>query len=360
LTEGEEYTHERGKIDTLQIYIRERFRLMDKVVAIRRDGAEDKIGEKRRVAMARKLMNQIDSTSMELQQMLERESDRSKAESKESIRENRRVNHAIALLGGIIAALLGVLVYKDFQEREKIEQKLHTLNNQKSQFFSIISHDLRGPTRNTKVLLEMMNDPSFATSPEEAKKMAGMAVESAQQTHRLLEDLLTWGRLQMDQVGIVTTKFKPFESAENVCGALQATARLKNISIHNQIPRHLKVRADVNMVETVIRNLVSNAIKFTPENGQVQIKAREAGSYVELVVEDNGVGIVPEVVEKIFTFHTKHTTRGTAGEAGTGLGLAFCREFVERNGGTISVESYVGIGSKFNVRLPLADLRESA
>ncbi len=114
------------------------------------------------------------------------------------------------------------------------------------------------------------------------------------------------------------------------------------------------------MVETVIRNLVSNAIKFTPENGRVQIKAREAGSYVELVVEDNGVGIVPEAVEKIFTFHTKHTTRGTAGEAGTGLGLAFCREFVERNGGTISVESQVGIGSKFNVRLPLADLRESA
>ncbi len=130
---------------------------------------------------------------MELQQMLERESDRSKAQSRDLLRENRRVNRAIALLGGIIAALLGALVYKDFQEREKTEQQLRTLNNQKSQFFSIISHDLRGPTRNTRVLLEMMNDPAFCHFSGRVTKMTGMAVESAQQTHRLLEDLLTWG-----------------------------------------------------------------------------------------------------------------------------------------------------------------------
>jgi signal transduction histidine kinase len=252
--------------------------------------------------------------------------------------------------------MIAVVVRKDLLEKAKAEEQLRMLNNQKSQFFSIISHDLRGPTRNTVMLLEMMDNPVYASDPQESAKMASMAKESARQTQKLVEDLLTWGRLQMNEVGIRTGPLQPFELCEKVCKALQPAALLKNITLENNTPRGLWVQADTNMVETVIRNLISNAIKFTPASGKVQLIAHKYGDFIELSVVDSGVGIAQEAIKKIFAFHTKHSTRGTAGETGSGLGLAVCREFVERNGGTINVESKVGKGTKFNVRLPVAQL----
>jgi signal transduction histidine kinase len=234
------------------------------------------------------------------------------------------------------------------------------MNNQKSQFFSIISHDLRGPTRNTNMLLEMMGDSRYASTPEESKNMAKMAMESAKQTQKLVEDLLTWSRLQMDQVEITPTRFRPYEAADKVCQALQATALLKDIVLENSVPFYLFMQADMNMIETVIRNLVSNAIKFTPTGGRICIKAQRSGQFIELVVEDSGVGMTQEVMGKIFSFHTKHATKGTAGEPGTGLGLVLCQEFVERNRGSIAVDSQVGKGSKFKIQLPAAELAAHA
>jgi signal transduction histidine kinase len=204
----------------------------------------------------------------------------------------------------------------------------------------------------------MMDNPIYTSSPEESKKMAGLALSSARQTQKLVEDLLTWGRLQMNEVGVRTGPLQPFTLAEKVCKALESTAMLKKIALENSIAPELWVQADSHMVETVIRNLVSNAIKFTPEGGKVQLRALKSGDFIELSIEDSGVGMPREAMKKIFAFHTKHSTKGTSGETGTGLGLAVCREFVERNGGSIYVESKVGKGSKFNVRLPAVELAE--
>lgn len=344
-----------GKVQELDSLVKKRFQLLAKAVAIEKGEAVDKQGLEKRRGRAQLLNNRIFEVSHELKTMLETFSAGQKQESRDLLRISRWTNLAAILLGLVLAALLGGLVYNDITEREKKEDALRQLNNQKSQFFSIISHDLRGPTRNTRLLLEMMDDPAYATGPEEAAKMAALALQSARQTELLVEDLLTWGRLQMEQVGIRTTRFHPYASAEKVCGPLQTAAALKNITLENNIPRDLAIQADADMVETVFRNLISNAIKFTPEAGKVRIEARRRGEFVELAVEDNGVGMVPEVMDKIFSLHVKHTTRGTAGEPGTGLGLAVCREFVERNGGTIGVESRPGQGSKFNVRLPVGE-----
>ncbi len=347
------------KVRELDSLVRKRFQLLAKAVAIEKGEVEDKQGLEKRRGRALLLNNRIEKVSKELKTMLETFSGQKKQESRDMLRITRWTNLATIVLGLLLAGLLGGLVYNDITEREKKEDALRQLNNQKSQFFSIISHDLRGPTRNTRLLLEMRDDPAYAAGPEEAGKMAALALQSARQTELLVEDLLTWGRLQMEQVGIRTTRFRPYESAEKVCGPLQAAAALKNITLENNIPRDLAIQADANMVETVFRNLVSNAIKFTPDAGKVRIEARRRGEFVELAVEDNGVGMAPETMDKIFSLHVKHTTRGTAGEPGTGLGLAVCREFVERNGGTIGVESQPGGGSKFNVCLPVSEEVES-
>ncbi len=344
-----------SKVQELDSLVKKRFQLLAKAVAIEKGEAVDKQGLEKRRSRAQLLNKRIDQVSHELKTMLESFSAQKKQESRDLLQINKWTNLATILLGLLLAGLLGGLVYNDITEREKKEDALRQLNNQKSQFFSIISHDLRGPTRNTRLLLEMMGDPAYTSGPEEAQKMAALALESARQTELLVEDLLTWGRLQMEQVGIRTTRFRPYESAEKVCGPLQAAAALKNITLENNIPRDLAIQADANMVETVFRNLISNAIKFTPEAGKVHIEARRRGEFVELAVEDNGVGMAPETMDKIFSLHIKHTTKGTAGELGTGLGLAVCREFVERNGGTIGVESQIGQGSKFNVRLPVSE-----
>lgn len=343
------------KVDELSGLVKKRFQLLEKAIAIYKGKAEDKQGLDKRKFQANQLKNSIANTSDELKKMLMDSSAQKKQASHDLLRNNKKAIKATFAVGLVLAGLLILLVYNDVSEREKTEEELRRLNNQKSQFFSIISHDLRGPTRNTRLLLEMMDDPAYASGPDESQQMAALALESARQTELLVEDLLTWGRLQMNQVGIQPTRFKPCESAEKVCGSLQATAQLKNITLENHIPGDLSIQADPNMVETVFRNLVSNAIKFTPEGGNVRLEARRLGEFVELAVADTGVGMPPETMEKIFSFHTKHTTRGTAGEPGTGLGLAVCREFVERNGGTIAVESQVGIGSTFNVRLPVAE-----
>ncbi len=343
------------KVQELDSLVKKRFQLLAKAVAIQKGEVVDKQGLEKRRSRAQLLNNRIEQISHELKTMLENFSAQKKQESRDLLHISKWTNLATIALSLILAGLLGGLVYNDITEREAKEDALLQLNNQKSQFFSIISHDLRGPTRNTRLLLEMMDDPAYASGPEEARKMAALALQSVRQTEMLVEDLLTWGRLQMEQVGLRTTRFRPFESAEKVCGPLQAAAALKNIALENNIPRDLFIRADAHMVETVFRNLISNAIKFTPDKGKVRVEARRRGDFVELVVEDNGVGMQPEVMDKIFSVHVKHTTKGTAGEPGTGLGLAVCREFVERNGGTIGVESQPGQGSKFNVRLPVSE-----
>ncbi len=346
------------KLQQLQNLIKERYRLLDKAVAIHKGEMKDEEGLTARWEQARRLRNKIDGTIEDIKSILESSLNKRKQQTRKWLSINKRANLVAGVIGGFIALLLAIAIINDVREREKKEKQLQLLNDQKNRFFSIISHDLRGPTRNTALLLEMMDDYRYAPSPEESQKLARLALNSAKQTQKLVEDLLTWGRLQMDQVEIVSSRFRPYEIVEKVCQALQSAALLKNITVENKIPHKLFIQADSNMVETVIRNLVSNAIKFTPKAGKVTVEARQSGRFVELTVEDSGIGMTAETIEKIFSFYTKHTTKGTAGEPGTGLGLAFCREFVERNGGNIHVNSQVGLGSKFNVRLPAAELVE--
>ncbi len=236
---------------------------------------------------------------------------------------------------------------------KKSEEELRKANQTKDKLFSVVSHDLRGPVGNLNHFLEELVDNPDLFSKEEAEEILKLLKVSASSTYNLLENLLSWARNQTGEI-----KYKPEVMElneiifENVT-LFENNARLKNIKLSSNIPEDLKVKVDKNMITTVIRNLISNALKFTNENGKIDLLAKPNGKYVEVSVSDTGVGMDKETLDKIFDPHSGYSTRGTKGEKGTGLGLNLCKEFIEKNGGKIWVESIVNKGSKFKFTLPI-------
>ena len=175
---------------------------------------------------------------------------------------------------------------------------------------------------------------------------------TAQSTYGLLENLLNWSRSEIGTLKLNPRLFQLKGMVESIFSVVDGNAKMKEIKLEHDIDNGVKVFADKSTVETVIRNLVTNAIKFTNKNGVVKVSGIDRESYIEIVVEDNGIGIKPEMLGTLFSLKETSTTRGTANEAGSGLGLVLCKEFVERNKGEIKVESLEGKGSRFIFTLP--------
>ena len=239
------------------------------------------------------------------------------------------------------------------QALQESEKRLREANAAKDKFFSIIAHDLRNPFNAVIGFSELLRDPHAKLSEEEIREYIGYINESAMNAFTLLGNLLDWARSQTNSI-----QFSP--GPVIVSGIIESTLTIlsgetvkKNITITTDIPEDLTVVADKNMVSTIFRNLVSNAIKFTRPFGVVKIGHNISEGICEFVVEDNGVGIKETELDKLFRIDAKVTTRGTADESGTGLGLILCREFVEKNHGTIRAESEPGQGSRFIFTLPV-------
>ncbi|MBN1219051.1 MAG: hybrid sensor histidine kinase/response regulator [Anaerolineae bacterium] len=236
------------------------------------------------------------------------------------------------------------------------------LNTDKDKFFSIISHDLRSPFTsllgNTELMVKMID----RLSQEDIREMSQSINNQAKAAHRLLENLLTWSQLQRGRIEYDPGPVELHQLVGNTVTLLQEVAQSKEIQLEQTIEDELFVYADKYMIDTVIRNLTSNALKFTPPGGQVILSARPNGflpgkkgpSWVEVSVIDTGVGISPEDIDKLFKIEVHHTTPGTAQEQGTGLGLILCREMVEKNGGHIWVESELGQGTTVKFTVPIA------
>jgi signal transduction histidine kinase len=173
------------------------------------------------------------------------------------------------------------------------------------------------------------------------------------QTFRLLENLLEWANSQTGKISYKPSPVNLNELLKEDFGTLNDMAIRKNIELKPFIPENLVVIADRNMIKTVLRNLISNAIKFTPKNGKVEVSALTNDKYAEIAVSDNGIGMTQEIRAKIFRIDANLLTRGTENEKGTGLGLFLCKEFVEKHGGKIWVESESGKGSIFKFSLPM-------
>jgi PAS domain S-box-containing protein len=232
------------------------------------------------------------------------------------------------------------------------EKNLKELNASKDKFFSIISHDLRSPFNSIIGFSEMLYYEPNAFSKAEIKEMVESIYKTSQETYDLLNNLLEWSGTQTNRIKFKPAKTVIYDIVISTIDLLNNNAKKKNISISVDIPEQIQVFADRNIITTVIRNLLSNAIKFTPERGSVKISAQDTGKFVEVTVADTGVGITPKDIKKLFRIDADFSTPGTAHEKGTGLGLIICKEFIAMNNGDIRVESELGKGSRFIVRLP--------
>ena len=226
------------------------------------------------------------------------------------------------------------------------------LNEDKDLFLSILAHDLRSPFNTLLGMSELLIDNIRVYSIDETEMLLNHLRNTSVATFALLEDLLNWTSTQSGNISFNPQNLNFSEICKNILETLDKFAYTKNITVKSLTKDNIYVFADIDMLKTVLRNLVSNAIKFTNKSGTIIINAEENSENVTISVTDNGIGIQPVKITKLFNISHRQTTRGTEEESGTGLGLILCKEFVERNGGKIWVESEVGKGSDFKFTLP--------
>jgi len=238
------------------------------------------------------------------------------------------------------------------KELEEHKQQLKELNATKDKFFSIIAHDLRNPVSALFNFSEFLESNINTISPDEFQQYLSIIHTTAKGLFDLLEELLLWANLQSNHYEFKPTNLQLFEEANSVVGLLSANAARKNIQMETNIDHKTLVYADHNMLHTILRNLLTNAIKYTPTNGLVKIYSQIDDNKAYITVSDTGIGLTKENIENLFRIDQQSSTPGTDGEPGTGLGLVLCKEMVERNNGNISVESEPDKGSSFTFILP--------
>lgn len=231
---------------------------------------------------------------------------------------------------------------------KKSEKELREANVAKDKFFSIIAHDLKNPFNALKGFSDLLLRLHNEMTPEKREEFIRSIHNSANRTYELLENLLVWSRAQTNRISFAPENLVLAQQIENNLLLMADMAKKKNISLKQEVPGKIVVSADKNMVTTVLRNLISNAIKFTPKGGTVTVTAcRQDENMAEIEVKDTGIGISPENIDKLFRIDTSISTAGTNNESGSGLGLILCKEFITKNGGQISVHSVPGKGSRF-------------
>ncbi len=235
---------------------------------------------------------------------------------------------------------------------QESERKLKEANAAKDKFFSIIGHDLRNPFNAVIGFSNVLRESLFELDIKEISQYIGYINDSAVNAYTLLGNLLDWARSQTNSMQFNPDAINVSNIIKTTMEILSGEAAKKNISITSTVPEDFIVLADRNMVSAVLRNLVSNAIKFTLPGGTVAISSCITEACNEITVADNGVGIRKCDIEKLFRIDTKINTKGTDQEPGTGLGLILCKEFIEKNSGKIYVESEPGLGSRFKFTLP--------
>jgi signal transduction histidine kinase len=247
-----------------------------------------------------------------------------------------------------------VQLQQEIARRKQVEEELQEANASKDKFFSIIAHDLRNPFVSLIGLTEAIIEEFDFYRKDKIKAMISRLHTSSKTVYTLLTNLLEWSRLERNLIECVPEDFSIADIAEQNIRLLRTRAEHKQIILRNLIPKGTRAYADANMVNTIMRNLLSNSLKFTESGGTIDVSLQHQNKdVVEIAVSDTGVGMSRENMEKLFRIDVKFTKTGTAGEEGTGLGLVLCKELVKKNGGTIRVESEVGKGTMFVFTLPI-------
>jgi signal transduction histidine kinase len=244
-----------------------------------------------------------------------------------------------------------IITSQNYQLTEQ-NQALNDANASKDKFFSIIAHDLRNPFNALLSLTDLLKSDLSRYSMDEIEYYINRIHQAAERSYTLLENLLEWSRTQTGKIRYAPQRAYLKLLVDESIRAIEPYAHSKGVTLTTSISGTLMLHADVKMLSTIVRNLVSNAVKFTNSGGTVTIEGENDNEWIRLSVSDTGIGIKPEHVERLFQIDTHHSTLGTAEEKGSGLGLILCKEFIERHGGTVEVQSELGKGSCFIVTLP--------
>lgn len=303
-------------------------------------------------------------------EMAQKESQIVKLEYDSQVRERelktqKSIRNFLYALVALILIIVVLILYSYIQKQKsnrhlqvahnRVQHKnaqLQRLNATKDKFFSIISHDLRGPLNSLTSFSELLINHMDQLTRSEIQSLARDLDLSVKNLYGLLENLLEWSRSQTGTIQFMPEPFDLSALLEENRSLLSQQAQNKRITLLSEAPEGVIVRAHKHSVSTVIRNLISNAIKFTPAGGAIKLNIMYQSGEAVVSVADTGVGMDQEAIEKIFRIDAKHTTAGTANERGTGLGLILCKEFVEKNSGKIWVTSEPGKGSVFYFSLP--------
>ena len=238
-------------------------------------------------------------------------------------------------------------------EIKRSREKLRELNATKDKLFSIISHDLRSSLGTVLSFSDLLLENVERYPLEKIRKFASTIYQSSKNTFELLENLLDWSRLQTEQITKKIEKQNLNDTVSNVVQLYIEVAKIKHITIQNNIPPDVFIFCDIDMTKTVLRNLILNALKFTDFHGKVTLNSLENDSEIEIHVSDDGVGIIAENIPFLFSIDKNISTLGTNKEKGTGLGLMLCKDLIDKQGGKIWVESEPGKGSTFKFSLPV-------
>ena len=267
------------------------------------------------------------------------------------------VEVTVSVIYGLITfSILGNIVFRTGRgvrrrnlALEEKQKELAESNAVKDKLFSIIAHDMKAPLNSLKGFLFLLNSKSL--SANEQTELLKNIDNHFNHTSELIDNVLLWARTQMNGITIIKELVDVKLITDKAVELLQVQATKKEISIDNRTPSH-KAFADPNMLELVFRNLIGNAIKFTPQNGKVTISSIIENGTATFCIEDNGVGISKDAVQTLFRLDKTFTTLGTEKEKGSGLGLSLCKDFIARHEGNLWLESEVGIGTKFYFTLP--------
>jgi signal transduction histidine kinase len=265
------------------------------------------------------------------------------------IQKNQR-NYFIVIL--ILLILIAAIITYRFFEKKKLSEKLKQTNLVKDKFFRIISHDLREPFSAILGSIEVFKDCYNDLNEEERIQTIETIQKAVEKDFELLENLLLWSRNQSNDIVFNPVKLSVKDVIEKNIFLIKSNLIKKEISIDVNCEKDLVIMADEQMLNSILRNLIFNAVKFTRRGGKISISVEKQNSFLNFSINDNGLGMDDFTIDGLFQLDKKVVSKGTAGESGSGIGLILTKEFVERHNGEITVESQLNVGSTFKVKLP--------
>lgn len=267
----------------------------------------------------------------------------------------QRISYTV-VFASIVLILFTLIIFilrKANKEHKEINSQLKILNNTKDKFYSIIAHDLKNPLGSFRQVTSLLTDNYNDIEEKDRIEFLQLMKESSKNLYSLLENLLEWSRTQRGLITFLPNVYDLNMITEEIFDLLKLTAENKNIRLINKVPLRYTAVFDLNLMKIIIRNLISNSIKFTQTDGIIEVGSYLKGKENIIYIKDSGIGMSKDTIDKLFKIEESISTLGTSNEKGTGLGLILCKEFVEKHNGKIWVESELGIGSKFNFSIPI-------